>query len=182
MKTNTARDLLLLAAVAFENKQFDNAGALFASALSSADAPEFLETLNKMTIDGEELNAPDEAVAGEKMPMSKIAKAIAASMEETVEDVEGVSLSSDDEDEDDEELDDEDMDEDSEDEEDESEDEDDEDDEDDEESESDDIDPNEGGERILPSSISSDSGTTVKSKGTPKLIISGISSPIKLKQ
>ena len=189
MKTNTARDLLLLAAVAFENKQFSEAGALFATALSSDDAPQLLETLNNLSIQEQAATAS----AGEKrMSLREVSQALSAAIEETVgEGQPGVATASDDEDEleDDEELDDAE----SEDEDEDSDDEDDEEDdgvegvEDDEDEESDDVDPDEGGETILPSSISSvSSSVAVKRKeGASKLIISGVggvNTPIKLKQ
>lgn len=191
--TNKARDLLLLAAVAFENKQFNEAGALFATALSSDDAPQLMETLNKLAIDEQTAVAS----AGEpRMSLREISKALSAAIEDTVgEQSPGVATASDDEDEDDEsesdadEDADEDEDEESEDEESEEEDDDsdDEEDEDDDE-ESDDLDPDEGGEKILPSSISSaTSPGTVKRKdgAASRLIISGVggvNTPIKLKQ
>lgn len=46
MKQNIARDLLLLAAVAFRNNKFDNAGAMFAAAMSSEDADELISQLD----------------------------------------------------------------------------------------------------------------------------------------
>lgn len=191
MKTNTARDLLLLAAVAFENKQFSEAGALFATALSSDDAPQLLETLNNLSIQEQAATA---SAGGEKrMSLREVSQALSAAIEETVgEGQPNVATASDDEEEDgDDELEDDEL----EDEDEDAEDEDEEDDEDegaegsddDEDEESDDIDPDEGGETILPSSISSvSSSVAVKRKeGASQLIISGVGgvkTPIKLKQ
>lgn len=45
-KSSTSRDLLLLAAVAFQKQRFDKAGQLFAAALSSDDAVELLTELD----------------------------------------------------------------------------------------------------------------------------------------
>ena len=46
MKQNTARDFLLLAAVAFREGRHDSAGTFFAQAMTSSDAPEMLAHLD----------------------------------------------------------------------------------------------------------------------------------------
>lgn len=45
MAQSVARDLLLLAAIAFKRKEFDKSGSLFAASLSSDDADELLKEL-----------------------------------------------------------------------------------------------------------------------------------------
>ena len=162
----TARDLMLLAAVAFNNGKYDDAGALFATALSSEDAPQLLERLGDMEFQPEA--EPTVTAGATHMSLREISQALSAAIEDTMDDEEGVATASDDEDEEDldEEEDEDDLDE--------------EEDEGDDEEESDDFDPDNGGETILPSSISS---VQVKRKeGGSKLIISGLNSPIKLKQ
>lgn len=54
MKQIIARDLLLLAAVAYRNNQFDKSGSLFAAALASDDADELLKELDVENILGED--------------------------------------------------------------------------------------------------------------------------------
>lgn len=44
----TARDLLLLSAVAYQQNKYEDAGALFAAAMASDDAPELLQAVNKL--------------------------------------------------------------------------------------------------------------------------------------
>ncbi len=46
MKQNIARDLLLLAAVAYRNGRYEDAGSLFATSMSSSDATELLQELD----------------------------------------------------------------------------------------------------------------------------------------
>lgn len=53
-KTNIAQDLISLAALAFQNKQYENAGSLFAAAMASSDIGEFLDKIS-----GEEDQAED---------------------------------------------------------------------------------------------------------------------------
>lgn len=150
----TARDLMLLAAVAFQNKRYEDAGALFTTALSSDDAEEFINQLNSM-------NNPDaeplvkEAVASDGKSVSEIAAVISKAIESTsADDEEDSDEEDEDEVEDDEESDDEI--------------EDDESDEEDSEAEA---------------SVSTSSGIERRNQtGERKLIISGINSPIKLKQ
>lgn len=53
----TSRDLMLLAAVAFKNGKYDDAGALFAASLSADDSDTMLESLNSLgNEDAEPLN------------------------------------------------------------------------------------------------------------------------------
>lgn len=161
----TARDLLLLSAVAFNNKQFDDAGALFATALSSADAPELLQALNTIGDPNAEPLDLESVSSAEIKPMSisRIAKSLSAAIEDQVGEA---SDEDDSEDEDEDESED-----------DESEDEDEDDSEDDsEEDESEDDAEDE--------SVSTSSGSTIqrRSKGEPQLVISSVNSPIKLKQ
>lgn len=79
----TARDLLLLSAVAFNQNKFEDAGALFASALSAADAPELLQELNKIgQPDAEPLQT--ESVSSSGMTLSQIAKSLSSAIGENV--------------------------------------------------------------------------------------------------
>jgi len=56
MKQNIARDLLLLAAVAYRNGRYEEAGSLFATSLSSSDADELLQELDvEGDLDAEDL-------------------------------------------------------------------------------------------------------------------------------
>lgn len=144
----TSRDLMLLAAVAFKNQKFDDAGALFASALSSEDTSQFLDAINGLDNPDAEPLAIESVSTSSGMTLSQIAKSLSSAIQEQV------GTASEDEDED-------------------AEDEDDESESDDEESDDE--------------SESTSSGKPVsniqrRSKGEHKLIISGINSPIKLKQ
>lgn len=78
----TARDLLLLSAVAFQQGKFDDAGALYASALSSEDSAELLQELNKL---GQPEAAPLEtetSVSSGGMTLSQIAKSLSTAIGE----------------------------------------------------------------------------------------------------
>lgn len=75
------RDLILLSALAFQNKKFDSAGQLFAAALSSADSPEFLDFLRQArTTDENNHSESSDDFDDDKHSISKIAKELAASM------------------------------------------------------------------------------------------------------
>lgn len=74
MKTNVARDLFLLSAVAFSNRRYDEAAKLYSAALSSDDSKEFLQSVTELQIDPEQ-EAP-------KASMSHIAQAMASVMSE----------------------------------------------------------------------------------------------------
>lgn len=149
----TSRDLMLLAAVAYKNGKFDDAGALFAASLSASDADEMLQTLNCLDNPDAEVLEIESVSSSSDMSLSAIVESISAAIGEH----HAATASDEDEDseEEDEDLDDEDSEEEDEEEEDEEEDEDDE-------------------------SLSTSSAAP-QSKGEPTFILQG-SSPIKLKQ
>lgn len=90
----TARDLMLLAAMAFKNGKFDDAGALFASSLSSEDADSFLNEVNRLG-NPEAENLDIESISSNGgMSLSQIAQSLSGAIKE--------SVSGDDEDEEDE--------------------------------------------------------------------------------
>jgi len=130
---NVSRDLFLLAAIAFQQGDYDKSASLFASSMSSDDAEEFLNQVDQMA-DEDSLEETESTSSG-KSSLRSIARILKKSMKATSE-----SLSADDFDFEDE---DEDTDssaatEDS-----------------DEELESDDVDPDSPGERIIPAALSS---------------------------
>lgn len=79
----TARDLMLLAAVAFKNGKFDDAGALFASSLSSEDADSFLNEVNRLGNPTAE-NLDIESVSSANMSLSQIAQSLSGAIKESV--------------------------------------------------------------------------------------------------
>lgn len=83
----TSRDLMLLAAVAFKNGKFDDAGALFASSLSSEDSDSFLNEVNRIgNPDAENLNI--ESVSSSdtsNMTLSQIAQSLSGAIKDSVE-------------------------------------------------------------------------------------------------
>ena len=80
----TARDLMLLAAVAFNNGKFDDAGALFASALSSDDAGSFLNEVNRIgNPDAENLDI-ESVSSGDGMSLSQIAQSLSGAIKESM--------------------------------------------------------------------------------------------------
>jgi len=148
----TSRDLMLLAAVAFKNGKFDDAGALFASSLSSEDSDSFLNEVNRIgNPDAENLNIESVSSDTSNLSLSQIAQSLSGAIKDSVE--------SGDDDEDQEDEDEEDL-----------EDEEDTDEEDEEDAEDD--------ESV---STSSGSGIQRRTKGRPQLVISVANSPIKLK-
>lgn len=149
----TSRDLMLLAAVAFKNGKFDDAGALFASSLSSEDSDSFLNEVNRIgNPDAENLNIESvSSSATSNLTLSQIAQSLSGAIKDSVES--GDEEDEEDIDEEDQEDDEEDIDE--------------EDQEDEEDDES--------------VSTSSGSGIQRRSKGQPQLVISVANSPIKPK-
>lgn len=137
---SVSRDLFLLSAIAFQQGQYDKAASLFASSLSADDANEFLDQVDQMVSDIPLLD-PEAVSSGSKASLSSIAQIIKASMKLAAESTSAADFDEEDTEEDP------------------SEDEDDEspEDEDDEstELESDDADPDNPGERIIPSALSS---------------------------
>lgn len=116
---NVARDLLLLAAVAYKNGKFDTAGSLFASSMASEDADALMSKIHEMDME-QESNSSDKT-------LNEIAKILGQSMSDD-SDLETPE----------------------------------------EGTESDDMDPNNPGERIVPSSISSEATLTlVKASKSP---------------
>ena len=199
--SNQARNLMLLAAEAFQSKDFAGAGTMFAAAMASEDAPEFIADMDRASTEQAE---QDVAVASNvepgKLSLAQIANSVATAMaEEGDDDQQHSATASDDDDEEDDE-DDEDADDDSS--------EDDEDGEGDEDGDADADAEEEDGEDDsvvddgeepeanddLPSSISSgnqghgapgmDDNADTEPKTKPRVVISMASakSPIKLKQ
>lgn len=72
MKTNVARDLFLLSAVAFDNRRYDEAAKLFSACLSSDDSKEFLQSVNVLEI--------EPVVAKTRSSLSSIARTMAGAM------------------------------------------------------------------------------------------------------
>jgi hypothetical protein len=118
------RDMLVLAAVAFREKRYSDAGTLFATAMSCDDSEEFFENLSKMD---------ETSLSFSEKTLAQISKEISLSMEDPETDAT----------------------------------EDEEDEEDEEEIESDDLDPDNPGELLLPSSISSKSSVVIKASKSP---------------
>lgn len=154
----TARDLLLLSAVAFQQNKFDEAGSLYAAALASSDANELLQALNKLG-DPNATPLEQEAVASSGMSLSQIA----ASLSSAIGDMAEAEASEDDEDADDE-----------------SESDDDEDD--DEESESSEDESGDTGAPKTAQASAAPSKVQRKSKQGERKLVNSVSSPIKLVQ
>lgn len=113
------RDMLVLAAVAFREKRYSDAGTLFATAMSCDDFEEFFENLSKMDT--------ETSLSFSEKTLAQISKEISLSMEDPETDAT----------------------------------------EDEEEIESDDLDPDNPGELLLPSSISSKSSVVIKASKSP---------------
>lgn len=165
MKQTAARDLLLLAVVAQRNGRFSEAGSLFGACLASDDIDDFLEEVDEEGVLKEEASRPidDWAVQGSsdapRIGLRQIAK-------EFGEGLMHVSLSAEDEAEDEDDvavedgIDDTIID-------------------DSEDEESDDFNEEISGQRIIPSSLSSDAGG---GQSLPRLdLLSGVKSPVRLK-
>lgn len=160
MKQNIARDLLLLAAVAFQQKRYDAAGNMFAAAMSSDDAQELLEHLDvegdlKSGDEGSDDWNISESGDAPRASLAEISKSLSNAMSDFP------ALSADDDEEDDtSEIPDEEE-------------------EDSDDADSDDFDEEVPGQKIIPSSLSSahQGGGSAK---TVKLVM-GSNSPVRIK-
>lgn len=86
-----ARDLFMLAALAFQEGKYEQAGILFTSSLSSDDFGTFLAQVDSLPEVNESSSSSDFDEQYEKVGMSEIARQIALAMQE--ESVSAVDLS-----------------------------------------------------------------------------------------
>jgi hypothetical protein len=107
MKQNIARDLLLLAAVAYHEKRFDVAGEMFAASMSSSDAMELLTHLDEEgDLDLENKKDDWEASESSDAPRTGLA-AIAKSLTDAMSDFPALAADDDEEEEESSEIEDE---------------------------------------------------------------------------
>ncbi len=78
--SNVSADLLLLSAIAFSNKDYDRAGALYAQALSTDDSEHMLNSLNEFSLKTESSAVSTSANLVPSSSLSSIARQLAASM------------------------------------------------------------------------------------------------------